>query len=213
MEEIARSLPRVRRRSAGDAPTRVVLVGAARHIRQTAQMSTLSGNIAGRSVAKTPEIQGLSAVPMRAVRAIPSASRRWHSVRGVRWSETGFHRAPRFATNGRRFSQRGPLRDVSCDDREGTNRTELGPSRALPTAGRAGVEPGSRRDDLHFSHIRSLGQVAVGRLQIAVRMPFPSWAPGMDPVAVRMTIAQRARPKCFLFIESDLPALGAAVSG
>ena len=56
MEEIARSLPLVRRRFARDVPTRGVLVDAARHIRQTAQMSTLSGAIVGGSVAKVPHI-------------------------------------------------------------------------------------------------------------------------------------------------------------
>jgi len=56
MEGIARSLPRVRRRSAGDAPTRGVLVGVAGHIRQTAQMSTLSGPIARRGLPKIPHI-------------------------------------------------------------------------------------------------------------------------------------------------------------
>ena len=84
MEEIARSLPLVRRRSAGDVPTRAVLVGAARHIRQTAQMSTLSASIAGRSVAKIPDIQGLSTIPMFTARAILSASRRWSSVHADR---------------------------------------------------------------------------------------------------------------------------------
>jgi hypothetical protein len=87
MEEIVRSLPRVRRRSEGDLPTRALRVGAAGHVRQTAQMSTLSGNIAGSSVAKIPDIQGLSRVPMFTGRAILPASRRWRGASSVRWAE------------------------------------------------------------------------------------------------------------------------------
>ncbi len=97
MEEIARSLPGVRCRSAGDVPTRAVRDGSAGHIRQTAQMSTLSGNIAGGSVAKIPDIQGLSRAPMFTARAVLSTSSPWSSVHLVRRPETGIHRALRFA--------------------------------------------------------------------------------------------------------------------
>jgi len=49
-------------------------------------MSTLSGKVAGGGVAETPDIQGLSIVPISRARAIAWASRRWTNVRAVRWS-------------------------------------------------------------------------------------------------------------------------------
>ena len=93
----------MRRRSAGDAPTRAVRVGAARHIRQTAQMSTPEAAAIRSRMRESPRHRGIwrrrghgslkfqnTATEGRSIaptlqdrsRVVPWC--RWHSVRAVR---------------------------------------------------------------------------------------------------------------------------------